>query len=568
MKIRHELTVMMLATHLAMYAGIGVARGWAQSSAAQPLPAAAVPEGRADATIDLATREGTALVKGTWRYSDTKIIEIPFRKAGADGQPGSEPSVTYDYTPHAGGVNFDDSGWETLEPTTLSKRRGNGRLGFNWYRLNITIPAHIGSFSPAGITAVFETSADDYAEIWVNGELTRGAGQSGGSVIKGWNAVNRLVVGRNVRPGQKIQLAIFGINGPLSNPPTNYIYLRHAKLEFYAGSPDPVALMPQEVNVEVERRDPAINAIVPLNPKIYKIAEGFHFTEGPVWVSSTDKASGFLLFSDPNANMMYRYAPDEPLGVFRAQSGYSGADIAEYGQPGSNGITRDKEGRIVFCQHGNHAIVRLEKDGTLTTLVDNYRGKRLNSPNDLVCKSDGAIYFTDPPYGLPRLFDDARKALPFSGVYRLKDGKLTLLTQELGGPNGLAFSPDEKFLYVTNWDERVRNSSVAADKKKIVMRYAVNADGTLSSGKVFFDMGNAPDAEALDGIKIDRAGNLYVSGPGGVWIISAEGKHLGTIVVPQLPANLAWGDADGKTLYLTARTGLYRMRLNIEGIRP
>ncbi len=568
MRLRHLLTGVLLATHFIQGAGLLHDAVWAQSITAPSFPAASAPEGRADATIDLATSEGTALVKGAWRYSDTKIVEVAFRKPGADGQPGSEPSLTYDYTPHAGGVNFDDSAWETLEPTTLNKRRANGRLCFNWYRLTITIPAQIGAFSPTGTTVVFETSVDDYAEIWVNGELTRGAAQSGGSIIKGWNAVNRLIVGRNVRPGQKIQLAIFGINGPLSNPPTNYIYLRHAKLEFYAGSGEPVALAPQEVNVEVERHDPAVNALVPLNPKIYKLAEGFQFTEGPVWVSSLDKKSGSLLFSDPNANTMYRYTPDESLTIFRHKSGYAGADIADYGQPGSNGITRDREGRIVFCQHGNHAIVRLEKDGTLTTLADSYRGKRLNSPNDLVCKSDGALYFTDPPYGLPKFFDDPRKALPFSGVYRFKDGKLTLLTQELGGPNGLAFSPDEKFLYVTNWDERVRSSPNAADRKKIVMRYEVDSNGSLSQGKVFFDMGNAPGGEALDGMKVDHAGNLYISGPGGVWIVSAEGKHLGTIIVPQLPANLAWGDADGKTLYMTARTGLYRMRLNIEGIRP
>ncbi len=528
-----------------------------------------VPTGKPAATIDLGTAAGTRRVKGEWKYSDTRIVEVDFRKAGPDGQPGSETVRTYDVTPHAGGADYADSAWETLDPTTLSQRRANGRLCFNWYRINITVPERIGDFPTAGSTAVFETSVDDYAEVWVNGELTRGLGQSGGSVIKGWNAANRLIIGRGLKPGQKIQLAIFGSNGPLSNPPTNYIYLRYARLDFYDNVPTgPLADTPREVNVEVERLDPAIDAIVPLNPKIFKLADGFQFTEGPVWIPASEKAGGFLLFSDPNANTQYQYTSDGQLSVFREKSGYSGADIAEYGQPGSNGVTRDKEGRIVFCQHGNHAIVRLEKDGTLTTLVDQYEGKRLNSPNDLVCKSDGAIYFTDPPYGLPKFFDDPRKQLDFSGVYRFKDGKLTLLTKDLGGPNGLAFSPDEKFFYVTNWDERVRNSANPTARKKIVMRYEVTPDGTLKNGKVFFDMGNAPEAEALDGMKIDRQGNLYISGPGGLWIVSPEGKHLGTIRVPQQPANLAWGDADGKTLYLTARSALYRIRLNIPGIRP
>jgi gluconolactonase len=526
------------------------------------------PTGPPEATVDLTTPEGVRLVKGAWRYSDTRIIEREHRAPGPDGQPTGRPIKTYDYTPHAGGVNFDDSRWEVLDPTALSQRRATGRLCFNWYRLNVTIPERIGAFDPTGATVVFETIVDDYAEVWVNGELPRDLGQSGGSVIKGWNAPNRLIIGRDVKPGQKIQLAIFGINGPLSDPPANFIWMRAAKLEFHRGGAGPFASAPREVNVEIVRRDPGLDAIVPSNPKIFKLAEGFQFTEGPVWIPGSGKAGGSLLFSDPNANRMYRYSSDGQLSVFQEQSGYSGADIAAYGQPGSNGITLDREGRIVFCQHGNHAIVRIERDGTLTTLADKYEGKRLNSPNDLVCKSDGAIYFTDPPYGLPKFYADPRKELPFSGVYRLKDGQLTLLTKDLGGPNGLAFSPDEKYLYVDNWDERVRLKENPAERLRVVMRYEVQADGTLANGSVFFSMNDALDKEALDGLKVDRQGNLYVSGPGGIWIISPGGRHLGTIQTPMLPANFAWGDEDGKTLYLTARTGLYRMRLNLPGIRP
>jgi gluconolactonase len=194
----------------------------------------------------------------------------------------------------------------------------------------------------------------------------------------------------------------------------------------------------------------------------------------------------------------------------------------------------------------------------LTVLADNYEGKRLNSPNDLVYRSDGALFFTDPPFGLPKVFDDSRKELPYSGVYCLNNGKLKLLTKELSGPNGIAFSPDEKYLYVGDWNE----------KHKVVMRYEVNPDCSLSNGKVFYDMTKAPGEDAIDGIKVDRQGNLYVSGPGGLWILSPQGKHLGTIVGPEHPHNLAWGDADGKTLYLAAQTSIYRIRLNISGIRP
>jgi len=517
-----------------------------------------VPTAKPESSIDLASVEGVRMVKSSWRYSNTKIVEVDFTGPGADGQPTGSPVKAYDYAPHAGGGDFDDSRWEEIGPTTLSKRRGAGRLSFNWYRIKLTIPERVGAFDPTGSTAVFETSLDDYAEIWVDGELVRAAGQMGGSVVAGWNAANRLIVGRNVKPGQQIQLAIFGINGPISGSPTNFIYLRYAKLDFYKGTTGPVAIAPSEVNVEVVRMDPAMNEVVGVNPKVFKLAEGFKFTEGPIWV----KDGGYLLFSDPNSNVIYKYKPNgnEPgeLSVFRTPSGYAGADIAEYGQPGSNGLTLDSQGRVTINQHGNHRVIRLEKDGSETVLADRYQGKRLNSPNDLVYRSDDTLFFTDPPFGLPKFFDDPRKELTFSGVFSIYKGKLQLVSTDFTGPNGIAFSPDEKYLYVGDWD----------DKKKVVMRYEVNADGTLKNGTLFFDMTHAPGEDALDGIKVDQKGNLYVSGPGGLWIISPEGKHLGTIIASKHPHNFAWGDEDGKTLYLCARSGLYRMRLNIAGIRP
>ena len=514
------------------------------------------PSSRPDAVIDLATKEGVDLVKGQWRYSDTKITQVDFKAAGADKQPTGKSVKTYDFVPHAGGADFDDSNWERIEPATLDARRSTGRLCFNWYRINITIPPRVNDVDLAGTTAIFQTSLDDYAEIWVDGELARAPGQSGGSVIKGWNAANRLIINRSVQPGQKIQLAIFGINGPLSNPPTNYIWMREAKLEFYKDGIAPVAITPSEVNVEIIRKDPALDTIVPPNPKIFKLAEGFKFTEGPVW----DRRGGYLLFSDPNSNTIYKYSPDGngTLTVFREKSGYEGADITEYGQPGSNGLTFDREGRLTINQHGNRRVARLESDGTLIVLADKFEGKRLNSPNDLVYRSDGTLYFTDPPFGLPKFFSDPRKELPFSGVFAAKDGKIQLVSTDLTGPNGLAFSPDEKFFYVDNWD----------DHKKVVMRYEVQPDGSLKNGKLFFDMTSAGTEDALDGLKADKAGNLYVSGPGGLWILSPQGKHLGMIIAPKHPHNFAWGDADGKTLYFCARSGLYRMKLNIEGIRP
>ena len=508
------------------------------------------PAVRPDAIVNLATDEGAALVGGQWRYRDARIIEVEHRSPGPDLRPSGPPNRTYDITPRAGAADFDDAAWEAIAPKGLEDRRSTGRLSFGWYRINVTIPEKVGALSTAGSTVVFEIVVDDYAEVWVDGSLPIALGQTGAQFIKGFNAPNRVVLTRDARPGQRIQLAVFGANGPLSNPPGNYVWVRSATLDFY--KPGRVGRQ-TEVKADVRRVDPALDAIVPQGLTIEKIAGGFIFTEGPVWMPD-----GYLLFSDPNANTIYRWTPDGQVSVFRTKSGYAGVDVAEYGQPGSNGITLDPEERVTINEHGNRRVVRIEKNGVVTVLADRYDGKRLNSPNDLVYRSDGTLFFTDPPFGLPKAFDDARKELAFSGVYSLKDGRLTLAATDLTGPNGLAFSPDERYLYVANWDE----------KKKVVMRYRAHLDGTLTDGEVFFDMTGAPGEDALDGIKVDVEGNLYVSGPGGLWILSPEGTHLGTIVGPEHPHNLAWGDADGRTLYLTAQTGVYRVRLKIKGVRP
>src|SRR6266704_1376170 len=481
------------------------------------------PFGRPDAVVDLASRDGVQLLKGQWRYHDVKIVDADSRAVGPDLKPSGDPIKTYDYAPYAGAADFDDSQWEAIDATTLDQRRSTAKVCFNWYRINVTIPEKVGNFSTAGSTVAFEIVIDDYAEIWVNGKMPRVLGQLGGPVIKGCNAPNRVIITRDAQPGQHIQLAVFGINGPISYSPQNFIWIKSATLDFYKSPKVTIS----ETPAQVTRKDPALNEIVSPGAKIEKLAGGFLFTEGPIWVPHTEESDGYLLFSDPNNNLIYRWTQD---------------------------------GQLTINQHGNRRVVRMEKNGQLTVLADRYEGKRLNSPNDLVYKSDGALYFTDPPFGLPKFFDDPRKELPYSGVFRVSpDGKqVQLLTTDLKGPNGLAFSPDEKYFYVDDWDT----------EKKIIMRYEVNSDGTLSNGKVFFDMTSAEGEDALDGMKVDQKGNLYVSGPGGLWIISAEGKHLGTIVGPEHPHNFAWGDDDGKTLYLCARSGLYRVRLNVPGIRP
>ena len=510
------------------------------------------PAGRPSAVIDLATHEGARLVAGTWRYAGVRIVEVAHRAPGSDLKPSGAPTRTYDITPRAGAADFNDASWDIIDAGSLDARRSAGKLSFGWYRIRLTIPERVGDFDPTGSTVVFEIVLDDYSEIWVDGQLPLTLGQTGGGLVRGWNAPNRVVVGRNVRPGQQIQIAVFGANGPLSDPPGNFVWVRSATLDFY---PDASLGIAREPAGEIVRLDPSVDAIVPRDAKVEKLADGFQFTEGPIW-----HPDGYLLFSDPNANTIYRYARDGQVSVFRPKSGYAGTDIGKYRQPGSNGLTLDADGRLTIDEHGRRRVVRLEKNGLITVLADRYKGKRLNSPNDLVYKSDGSLYFTDPPFGLPNFYDDSRKELPFSGVYRLaKDGALTLLTSELTGPNGLAFAPDERFLYVDNWDV----------ERKVIMRYPVLADGSLGKGDVFLDVTKShPGEQAWDGLKVDVLGNVYAAGPEGIWILSPEGKHLGIIKATEVPANFAWGDDDGRTMYITARTGLYRVRLSVPGVRP
>ena len=290
-----------------------------------------------------------------------------------------------------------------------------------------------------------------------------------------------------------------------------------------------------DLNIEV--KDNAVRQLIPEGAVVEQLAGGFDFTEGPVWLGNQ------LLFSDIPRNRIIRwkmlaYGPE--VTTFRTPSG------------NSNGLTFDRSGRLIACEHSTRRVTRTEIDGTISVLADSYQGKRLNSPNDVVVRSDGSIYFTDPPYGLAQM--TAWKELPFNGVYRLTpDGALLLLADDFDRPNGLAFSPDEQILYV---NDTARGHIRAFD---------VNTEGDISHGRVLIEMqGEEPGAP--DGMKVDRQGNIYCTGPGGFWIIDQGGKCLAQVKPPELPANFAWGDADWQSLYMTCRTSLYRIRTNVPGV--
>lgn len=513
--------------------------------------------------LDLLTTEGLAAVQGSWRVADATIVPVEFRQPGPDGRPSAAKSATFDIAPRAGGVGFDDSAWPVVPPGELAARRGGGKLSFVWYRLHFTLPERLAGESVEGSTVAFETAVDDAAEVWIDGELRRCPGQRGGTMVAGWNAPNQVVLTRDARAGQSFDIAVFGINGPLSGSPTNYVWMRAAKLEVLrdAGAGGPQAVAPAcEENVEVERFDPRIDTLIPLNPKAYVVANGFTFTEGPVWVPAAGIEPAHLLFSEPNANRIWQWTQAGRLAIFREKSGYEGADLARYRQPGSNGLAIDAQGRLTIDEHGRRRVSRLEKDGKVTVLADRFAGKRLNSPNDLVYRADGSLYFTDPFFGLPQFDKDPAKEIPYQGVYRLgaeAGSQIELLTKDLSGPNGIAFSPDEKWLYVGDWD----------DHHKAVVRYPVLADGRLGAGETFVDLTAQPGEDAIDGVKTDVIGNVYVSGPGGLWVVASDRTILGRIVLPRHPHNLAWGE-DGKVLYLTARDQVYRLPLLVAGHAP
>lgn len=319
----------------------------------------------------------------------------------------------------------------------------------------------------------------------------------------------------------------------------------------------------------IERLDHGLDAIVPENATLEKLTNGFKWTEGPVWTRA-----GYVLFAEIPSNRIMKWVPGGKTTVFMQGMGYSGTAPFGGPEPGTNGMTLDSRGRLTVAGHARRDVFRLEslaKGAKLTVLAERYEGKRLSSPNDLVYRADGSLYFTDPPYGLPTQSDnDPLKELSFNGVYRIPnalshpagappdDSKLQLLIKDLTRPNGIAFSPDQKILYI----------AVSDPKHKVWMRYDVNPDGSVSNGRVFFDATSSKGEGGPDGIKVDQAGNLYGSGPGGLWIFSPQGRHLGTVAIAERMANLNWGDADGKTLYITASSTLYRIRLKIAGVRP
>jgi gluconolactonase len=332
-----------------------------------------------------------------------------------------------------------------------------------------------------------------------------------------------------VRTGSILLLALSFLTALLAQPPRSYPALG-----------------------QVVRENPKLDELLPPGAKVEVLATGFEWAEGPVW----DRQGGYLLFSDIPRNSVMKWSEKTGIELFMKPAGYTG--VGEYGrEPGSNGLAMDGQRRLILAEHGDRRVARMDMGGGKLTLADRYEGKRLNSPNDVALKSDGGIYFTDPIYGLPKGAEDPRRELDFCGVFRITPGGVTLLTRELSRPNGIAFSPDEKTMYVANSDPA----------RAIWMAYPVRADGGLGGGRVFADatsMVGAALPGLPDGLKVDVKGNLWATGPGGVHIYSPDGVRLGRIDTGEATANVAWGD-DGSTLYITADMYLCRIRTKTKG---
>jgi gluconolactonase len=315
-----------------------------------------------------------------------------------------------------------------------------------------------------------------------------------------------------------------------------------------------VTVTAAESYASLESLDHRFDALIPPDTKIQKIADDLEWSEGPLW----DAGRKTLLFSDIPRNVVMQWNADKGVSRFLERSGYTGAAPFTGREPGSNGLTFDLQGRLTLCQHGDRRISRREADGTMVPLATSYDGKRLNSPNDLVYDRQGALYFTDPPYGLPGTFKDPTRELDFQGVYRVApDGKISLLTKELEAPNGLAFTPDYKTLYVAN----------SQKEKAIWMAFPVNADGSIGTGRVFADVGRFyKEGDGVpDGMKVDSKGHVFATGPGGVYVFTPDGTLLGRILTGVPTSNVAWGE-DGSTLFITANHRVLRLRTKTHGV--
>lgn len=485
---------------------------------------------RPDAVVDLRTHAGAALVRGAWRYRDADLVTVESPSAGPDLGASGPPVRTLDVAPHAEGADVDDAGWEVLDPPDVEARRGRGRVCFAWYRIAVTLPERVGAFPVAGSTVVFEVVVDDYAEVWVDGALPRALGQAGGGVVAGFNVPNRVVVARDARPGQRIQLAVFAMNGPVSASPGNFLWLRTATLDLYTAAR---ARRARPVPAAPVRAD---GAVVPHGAVLEQVAGGFDGVTGLVAAPG-----GGLLLSSPGADAVLRWTPDGEVGVFRARSG-------------SAGLAVDADGRLTICEPAAGRVVRIEPHGNLTVLAEG-----LDHPRHLAYAPDGALYVTagglhrvapagpPPPRPLATSWQPAGPAAP-----------ATLVAGAPPDPGGLAVDPPGGLLYLVDGPTVLRTRAPAlaagADQGGAVGEGPARADPVGAAG------GLEPcwrEDGPVGALLTGPGGSVLVGVPGGVRVRSADGADLAQVTTPEPPTALAWDG--GGVLFIGTEAGLYRL---------
>ena len=384
--------------------------------------------------------------------------------------------------------------------------------------------------------------------MWVDGALPVALGDTGGQVVGGFNAPNRVVLTRDARPGDSFQIAVFGINGPISASPHNYIWMRTATLDFY---PRERAAAVGRRRFELERLAPGLDEVAGDGARVEQVAGGFEFTEGPVW-----SPEGALLFSSPNTNAIYRWDPRGEVTVFRSKSGYTGTDIGRYHQPGSNGLTFDPDGRLVMCQHGNRRVLRVEPHGNIDR-----DGRPLPGPAAELAQRPRLPLRRHALLHRPALRAARRLRRPGQGAAVLRRLRRP---RRRGDPRHRRAGRPQRPGLLARRALPLRRQ--LGPRPQGLMRYALDEHCAVREATVFADLTAEPGEDALDGLKVDEAGNVYACGPGGVWIIAPTGERLGLLRLPEDPHNLAWGEDDRRTLYITALTGVYRIRLDVPGV--
>jgi len=506
-----------------------------------------------DAIVDLQTEAGAARVGVTWRWSDTRVVTVRDVAVGADLGPSGPPVRTLDILPHAQSPAYDDSDWEVLAAADTYRRLGGGRVSFLWYRFAITLPAAVDGVPVQGCTAVLEMTVDDYAEVWVDGELPRALGDVGGGVVAGFNAPSRVVLTRAAHAGQQFSVAVFAFNGPVSASPRNYVWVRTATLSLFTAER---ARVGQDAALRVHDFG-GLSATIGLTAALERLATGFTAPRAALW------DAGGVLVSTPATGALYRWSAAGRVTLVRVTNGVPGAPAGHLREPGTGGLALDPQQRLLLCQRGHGRVLRVNAHGDTTVVLDCCDGLPLAPPWDVCARADGTVYVSAP--GTVEPGDRGPRARgggpPLAtGVLGVGAAGAFVVDADMAAPHGLALSPDGRTLY-------------AADGlAPRVMCWPLDSDGRARApGRYLVDLSGLHDdghAGGVEGLAVDSAGTVLACTSAGLWVLAPDGRPLGLLDLPEQPRGVTLGGDDGRTAFVTAGSSLYRLPLAPLPARP